>query len=188
MKVPILIISAPSGAGKNSFVERLLKDFPNHLYDTTTFTTREMRRGESDGVPYHFVSRDRFVELIEQGFFVEWAKVHEHLYGTPHYQLEEAWRDGRTVIMDVDIQGAKTFKQKFPDSQSLFIMPPSLEELKRRIIKRDGAPPPDLDLRLKNAEHEMSFAKEFDHLILNDDFEEAYQKAYKLVAELVGSD
>ena len=112
----MIIVSAPSGAGKSSFLDRVLKDFPI-LKDTITYTTRTMRTGESDGNPYYFVSKEKFLELKEQGFFVESAKVHDNFYGTPLHQIEDAMRENRVVIMDVDVKGAATFKKKYPDEK-----------------------------------------------------------------------
>jgi len=180
----MIIISAPSGAGKSSFITRLLKDFPV-LKDTITYTTRSMRTGESDGDPYYFVTRERFNELIEQGFFVEWARVHDNLYGTPLHQIDDALREGRVSIMDVDVKGAATFKKKYPDAVSIFILPPSVEELKRRILGRDKKIPEDLEIRLINAQMEMSLASGFDIQLINDDFEESYAKFKKLIENLL---
>jgi guanylate kinase len=184
MKCRMIILAAPSGAGKSSFVDRITKECPR-LRDTVTYTTRLMRAGESEGHPYHFVSKERFLEMRDQGFFVEWAVVHENLYGTPYYQLEEAWAKDEVVIMDVDVQGAATFKRKFPDAVGIFILPPSIEELRRRVTKRDGKIPHDLEIRMANAEREMARVDEFDHRIVNDQFDKSYQEFKKLIEELL---
>jgi len=184
----MIIIAAPSGAGKSSFVDRITRENPI-LKDTVTYTTRAMRAQESEGQPYHFVSRERFETLISEGFFVEWANVHGNLYGTPLYQIHEAWKNGQVIIMDVDVQGAATFKEKFPnESVSIFVMPPSIEELRRRVIKRDGRVPTDLEVRMKNAEAEIGRAQEFDYQVVNDDFERSYQAFKKIVEELLDRD
>lgn len=182
--LPMIIISAPSGAGKSSFIERVLKDFPV-LKDTTTYTTRAMRTGESDGNPYFFVSKDRFKELIDEGFFVEWARVHDNIYGTPLHQIEDALKEGRVSIMDVDVKGAATFKKKYPDAASIFILPPSIEELKRRILGRDKKLPEDMEIRLINAQMEMSLASGFDYQLINDQFDESYAKFKKIIENLL---
>ena len=184
MKVRMIIIAAPSGAGKSSFVDRITREIPR-LRDTVTYTTREMRAGESEGVPYHFVSKDKFLELREQGFFVEWAVVHGNLYGTPMNQLEMAWSRDEVIIMDIDVQGAETFKRKFPDAVSVFILPPSIDELRRRVTKRDGRVPHDLEVRMKNAEREIARSDEFDYKIVNDDFDKSYLQFKKIIEELV---
>jgi guanylate kinase len=180
----MIILAAPSGAGKSSFVERITKEDPR-LVDTVTFTTRQMRKGESQGQPYHFVSRDEFERKVSDNFFVEWAVVHENLYGTPFYQLEDAWAQNKCVIMDVDVQGAETFKAKYPDAVTIFILPPSIDELRRRIEKRDGGIPKDIEIRMKNAEREMRVAHKFDHKIINDDFSKSYAEFKKIVESLL---
>jgi guanylate kinase len=186
MKKPtsMIIITAPSGAGKSSLLERILRDF-KVLKDTTTYTTRSMRTGESEGNPYHFVSKERFQELVRQGFFVEWAPVHAHLYGTPLHQIEAAGNENRVIIMDVDVKGARTFKQKYPDAASIFILPPSIDELKRRIQSRDKKLPEDLETRLANAKIEIDEASHFDYQIVNDDFEKSYLEFKKIIEDLL---
>ncbi len=184
MKVRMIIIAAPSGAGKSSFVERISAELPR-LRDTITYTTRAMRSGESDGHPYHFVSKDRFLELRDQNFFVEWAMVHENLYGTPLHQLEDAWLKDEVIIMDVDVQGARTFKEKYPDAVTVFILPPSIDELRRRVIKRDGKVPADLEVRMRNAEREIEVASDFDIRLVNDDFDKSYQEFKKIIEDLL---
>ncbi|HRK08114.1 MAG TPA: guanylate kinase [Pseudobdellovibrionaceae bacterium] len=181
---PMIIIAAPSGAGKSSFVERICREMPV-LVDTVTYTTRAMRAGESEGQPYHFVTREDFERKISEGFFVEWAHVHTNMYGTPLHQLVDAWRDGKVIIMDVDVQGAATFKAKYPSAVSIFILPPSIEELRRRVTKRDGGAPRDLDVRMKNAEREIALAPGFDHRIINDEFESSYSRFKKLVESII---
>lgn len=184
MKTRMIIIAAPSGAGKSSFVERITKEI-SRLRDTVTYTTRTMRAGESEGHPYHFVSKARFDDLKDQGFFVEWAKVHDNFYGTPLHQLEDAWSRDEVIIMDVDVQGADTFKRKFPDAATIFILPPSIEELRRRVIKRDQRVPNDLELRMANAELEIKRAGDFDYQLINDDFEKSYRDFKKIVEDLL---
>lgn len=184
MKVRMIIIAAPSGAGKSSFVEKICSEIPR-LRDTVTYTTRAMRAGESEGHPYHFVSREKFLQLREENFFVEWAVVHENLYGTPYYQLEDAWKRDEVIIMDIDVQGAETFKRKFPDAQMIFILPPSIDELRRRVTKRDGKVPEDIEIRMRNAEIEMQHASKFEFQLVNDDFDKSYQRFKKIIEDLL---
>jgi guanylate kinase len=182
----MLIVAAPSGAGKSSFVERItLED--QRLVDIITYTTRLPRRGESEGKPYHFITRDEFLRRQKTNFFVEFAEVHGNMYGTPSDQIDVAWSRGCCVIMDVDVQGAATFRSKYPDSKSIFILPPSIEELRKRIIKRDGKVPEDLEVRMRNAELEMSRQKEFDYHVVNDDFESSYRNFKKIIEDLLRS-
>jgi guanylate kinase len=180
----MIIVVAPSGAGKSSFVDRVTIDFPI-LKDTVTYTTRIMRTGESEGIPYHFVSLEKFEELKKQNFFVEWAHVHANMYGTPFYQIEDSFKRNEVVIMDVDVQGADTFKAKFPDAKTIFILPPSIEELRRRVVKRDKKVPEDLEIRMKNAEKEIARAEEYDFRVVNDDFEASYANFKKIIEDLL---
>lgn len=184
MKTRMIILAAPSGAGKSSFVDRICAEEPR-LFDTITYTTRPMRRGESQGKPYFFIDKAEFEKRIKENYFVEWAVVHENHYGTPMEQLTDAWAKGKCVIMDVDVQGAATFKAKFPDAVMVFILPPSIEELRRRIIKRDGENTKDLSIRLKNAESELKKAQDFDILITNDKFDVAFAEFKTIVSELL---
>lgn len=186
MKTKMLIVAAPSGGGKSSLCNRLLAEIPQ-LVDTITYTTRPMREGEREGFPYHFVTPQRFLELRDQGFFVEWAEVHGRLYGTPMHQLEDAWKLDRWIIMDVDVQGAATFKRLYPSAVSIFILPPSLDELRRRLIARDKGKTYDIELRLKNAEREIAEAHKFDHQIVNQEFDKAYAELKKIVADAMKS-
>jgi len=171
----MIIVVAPSGAGKSTFIDEILesKDLP--IRDLITYTTREMREGESEGHPYFFLNHDDFVSRKKDGFFVEWAKVHSSYYGSSYEQIRSHWQEGHAVIMDVDIQGAETFKNKFPEAFIVFIQPPSIEVLKDRLLKRgDGKLPPDYELRMESAKKEMAWAKNADEVIVNDDFKEAF--------------
>ena len=184
-KVRMIIVAAPSGAGKSSFVEKLSAEDPR-LHDIITYTTRAMRHHESQGKPYFFISKDEFLKKQSEDFFIEWAQVHTNLYGTSYEQVNLAWARDKVVIMDIDIQGVATFKAKFPDAKTVFILPPSIDELRRRVIKRDGAPPPDLDVRMQNAEKEMAKAHEFDVQIVNDVFERSFAEFKKTVESWIG--
>lgn len=184
MKTKMIIVAAPSGAGKSSFVERISKEDPR-LYDTVTFTTRDMRRGESQGKPYFFVAKVEFEQKIRENFFIEWARVHTNLYGTPYYQLNEAWEKGKCVIMDVDVQGVSTFKSKYPEAVTIFILPPSIDELRRRICKRDGKVPDDIDVRMENAKKEIALADQFNFRVVNEEFEKSYAEFKKIIEELL---
>lgn len=184
MKTRLIIVAAPSGAGKSSFVERISKEDPR-LVDIVTFTTRAMRKGESEGVPYHFLKAEDFKKKIEEGFFVEWAQVHNNFYGTSYDSIHSTWAQNRWAIMDIDIQGVETFKRKFDDTKTIFILPPSIDELRRRIEKRDGGVPADIEVRMANAQKELLEASKFDFQIVNDNFEESYAKFKKIVEELL---
>ncbi len=185
MKTQMIIVAAPSGAGKSSFVEKITAENPR-IHDVITYTTRPMRHHESEGKPYFFVSIEDFQKKVKEDFFIEWAQVHTNYYGTSYDQIRDAWAKGKVVIMDIDIQGVITFKSKFPDAKTVFILPPSIAELRRRVIKRDGAPPADLDIRMQNAEKEMAKAGEYDVQIVNDDFERSFAEFKKIVEIWIG--
>lgn len=184
LKPQLIIVSAPSGAGKSTLCSKALTEFPQ-LVDTITYTTRAMREGESEGCPYHFVSEAQFVNLREEGFFIEWAVVHGKYYGTPKHQLEDAWKIGKWIIMDVDVQGAETFKRLYPEAVTVFILPPSVDELRKRIIARDKGKTPDLELRLKNAEREIQQSSKFDFQVINDVFNESYKKFREIIQKTI---
>ena len=181
----LIIVVGPSGAGKSSFVERAVEDLPK-LVDVITCTTREMREGEREGYPYHFFSKEDFRKKISEDFFVEYAQVHGNFYGTPRDQIEKTWSEGHAVIMDVDIQGAETFMKKYPNEvQTIFVMPPSIDVLRQRLIGRDGSDAKDLELRLKNGKKEMAQADKFQYQVVNDDFDEAFANFKKIIEKIV---
>ncbi len=183
----LIIIVAPSGAGKSSFLERILKE-DNRLVDTITYTTRQPRGGESEGNPYHFVSEKVFLDLKAKNFFVETANVHGNLYGTPIDQIEQTWALGKAAIMDVDVHGAREIRARFPQAATIFIRTPSIDELRRRIIARSGGKPPaDLEVRLATAQREMKSAGEFEFQLMNDEFEPSFQRFKKIIEEILES-
>lgn len=184
MKKPMILLIGPSAVGKSSLLDKALTEF-ERLRDTITYTTRGMRKGESQGQPYHFVTKEEFKTKITENFFVEYAEVHGNLYGTPSDQIEESWRLGKVVIMDIDVQGAKTFKSKYPQALAIFILPPSIDSLRQRIISREGRIPDDIEVRMRNAEIEMAQAGQFDRQIVNDNFNQAYSQLKKLIEEFL---
>ena len=179
----LIIVSAPSGAGKSSFCNKALKEFPT-LVHSISYTTRTPRFGESNGDHYFFITEKEFLNLIEKGFFAEWAKVHSHYYGTSKEQLSKAWKNGLTVIMDIDVQGASQLKKQYPLAHTIFILPPSIDELKKRLQKRDDKTD-SLELRLKNAEEEMKLADQYKHQIINDNFDHSYASFRKIIESIV---
>lgn len=169
-----LVISAPSGAGKTTLVHRLTEEFTHFSY-SVSYTTRAPRDGEQEGVDYHFVSRQDFRDLIEEDFFAEWAEVHGNYYGTPLQDIEEMLNQGRDVLLDVDVQGARQLKAKLPGLY-VFILPPSREALKERLMKRGTDEPEVIEKRLRNAGDEIAQAVLFDAWVVNDDLDTAYDE------------
>ncbi len=182
---PILVVSAPSGAGKSSFCERVVEDFPQQVVDSVSYTTRAPRQGEKEGSPYHFVTKEKFQELQTKNFFIEWAEVYGNFYGTPKDQVERARKNKQFLIMDIDVQGARTFRKLYPDATYIFILPPSIDELRRRLTKRDKGKTGNLEVRLQAAAREIASASEFDYQIVNDDFEKSYAQFKKIIEGLI---
>ena len=168
-----LIISGPSGAGKGTLVKMLIEEFPNIQF-SISYTTRKPREGEIDGRDYVFITKEEFEKLIEKNMFAEWASVHGNYYGTPRKEIEEKLNKGLDVVFDIDVQGAKNLKQSLRQGVFVFILPPSIEELKRRLVKRGSDDPKTIEIRLKNAQKEMEAIDEFEYVILNDDLNKAY--------------
>lgn len=179
----MFIVVGPSGAGKSSFLEKVIQEV-DVLRDAITCTTRSMRKGEAQGEPYFFISKEEFEDRIKKGYFVEWANVHGKLYGTPKEQITRAWEDGKALIMDVDIQGAKSLKNEFPqEAVTIFIKPLSINVLRQRVLSREGKAPEDIEVRMANAEKELAVASEFDYQVVNDQFEESYTQFKKIIED-----
>ncbi|QKF64256.1 guanylate kinase [Campylobacter corcagiensis] len=173
-KGQILVISGPSGSGKSSLIDRLIKDH-NNIYFSVSSTTREIREGEEEGINYHYISKDKFEEGIEKGEFLEWAIVHKNYYGTSLVPVQKALQEGKTAIFDIDVQGFKIVKEKFKNAiVSIFITTKSRSELKTRLELRGTDSKDDIERRILNAAGEMEHIKEYDYLIINDDFDESY--------------
>lgn len=164
----LIIISSPSGGGKGTLIREVLKNTPN-IGLSVSYTTRQIREGEVDGREYHFVSREKFEELIEQGEFLEYATVHGNYYGTSMTQVHRRVETGQDVILEIDVQGAGIIFEKMPKVVSIFILPPSFEVLKERLTKRATETPEELDLRLRNALEEVQCYKDFKYLVVNDE-------------------
>ncbi len=168
----LYIVSAPSGAGKTSLVKALLDAQPL-VRVSVSHTTRPMRPGEVDGVNYHFVSRDAFLERLEQGEFLEHAEVFGNLYGTSQRWVEQTLEDGYDLILEIDWQGAQQVRRLMPQAQSIFILPPSQEALRQRLTNRGQDSDEVIDVRMREAVSEMTHYVEYDYLVINDDFSHA---------------
>jgi guanylate kinase len=168
----LYIISAPSGAGKTSLVHALLKEEKN-IQVSISHTTRAIRATEKEGVNYHFVAEPEFKKMITQNKFLEHAEVFGHFYGTSSVFVKETLASGTDIILEIDWQGARAIRTQFSDAESIFILPPSLEELANRLKTRHLDDPDIIESRLKQAKKEISHFDEYDYLICNDKFEEA---------------
>ena len=163
---------APSGAGKTTLVDALLKREPNvHL--SPSWTTRAPRPGEKDGVDYHFVSRDKFEQMIGAGEFLEHANVYGNYYGTSRKWIEGELAGDHDVLLEIDWQGAQQLRKLFPHMVGIFILPPSLEELRKRLKSRGKDSPEAIEKRMASARHEISHVLEFEYIIVNENFEAA---------------
>jgi guanylate kinase len=166
-----IIISSPSGGGKTTIVNELLKQ-DKKLSRVVTATTRAPRKGEKNGKDYHFWSIQRFENAVKNNLMAEWAKVHVDYYGIPKSSIEETAKKGKCPVMVIDVQGAKTVKKIYKDAVSIFIAPPSLNALKKRIGARNDGPR-NINIRLKTAEKEMKQANKYDYIVVNDKLEQA---------------
>lgn len=170
----LIVISAPSGAGKTSLVKALLEADDDGRF-SVSFTTRAPRHGEIDGRDYHFVSEARFEEMLVAGEFIEHARVFDNLYGTGRIQVEAMMDEGRDVLLEIDWQGARQIRRTMPDCLSIFILPPSTAELERRLRGRSTDSEAIIQRRLEDARDDMSHWDEFDYAIVNESFELALQ-------------
>ncbi|KKA44652.1 MULTISPECIES: guanylate kinase [unclassified Salinivibrio] len=170
----LYIVSAPSGAGKSSLISALLNDNPRYdMKVSVSHTTRAMRPGEENGVHYHFVSVEEFQSLIAQEAFLEHAQVFGNYYGTSRVWIEKMLNNGVDIFLDIDWQGAEQIRQQMPNSKSIFILPPSREELERRLTTRGQDSEEVIAQRMQEARSEISHYADYDYLIINDDFDVA---------------
>lgn len=184
----MLIVSAPSGSGKSTIVNWLMKEHPElRLYFSISCTSRAPRGEEKNGVEYFFLTPDAFKEKIANEEFLEYEEVYENrFYGTLKAQVERQREAGQNVVFDVDVKGGVNIKKHYgDDALSLFIQPPSVEELRRRLEHRGTDTPEAIEQRLAKAGYEMTFAPQFDHIIVNDDLEKAKQETLRIVSDFL---
>jgi len=182
----MLIFSAPSGAGKTSIVKGVMSAVPGLSFSVSA-CSRPRREGEVNGVDYYFMTPAEFRRKIEQGAFLEWEEVYPgNYYGTLKSEVERIWKAGSHVVFDVDVAGGMHIKEGFPGrSLGIFVMPPSLEELENRLIKRQTESQESLRERLGKASREMDFAGRFDHVLINDNLDRAIEEAIGLVRSFI---
>ncbi len=186
MNGKMIIFSAPSGAGKTTIVKHLLSKFPQFEFSISA-TSRKMREGEQHGKDYFFLSAEDFRQRISNSEFVEWEEVYtDNFYGTLRSELDRIWSKGNVVIFDVDVKGGVNLKKMFPDnSLSLFVMPPSVEELRNRLVGRGTDSAEAIERRVAKAEEELSYSDKFDVVVVNDNLEEAKDKAEMVIASFL---
>lgn len=177
----LLVVSAPSGCGKTTILKQVMTKISN-LEFSVSHTTRKPRLGERDGIDYHFVTKEQFIALRDQepSGFLEWAEVHGNFYGTSRQAVEESLSAGKDVVLDIDIQGAEQVTQN-AEPVTVFISPPTLEELERRLRGRGTETPDDIDFRLANAESEMAAATRYRYLIINDELDQAVRDLQAII-------
>jgi guanylate kinase len=171
----LIVVSSPSGGGKGTLIDRVLKTVRGVSY-SISYTTRAPRVTEEDGREYFFVSTAAFEEMIRRGEFLEWANVYGYLYGTSQAQVELERAAGHDIILEIDVQGAASIRDQIDDAVSIFILPPSFELLSQRLVKRGTDSPADLERRLRGAPAEVEHHRSFQYVILNDDINRASQQ------------
>jgi guanylate kinase len=177
----LIVISGPSGAGKGTICKSFLER-NKEVALSVSATTRDPRKGEVDGINYHFVSRDEFKNRIEEDDFLEYAEVYDNFYGTPRSNVEELLESGRDVILEIDIQGALKVKENASDGVFVFILPPSMSELRQRIINRGSETKESLMKRFKSAYQEINFLSKYNYAVVNDKVDIAVEKLEAIIA------
>ena len=178
----LFIISAPSGTGKTTLSRGLLKQFPDMLY-SVSYTSRNPRKGEKEGIDYHFVDRDEFKRRIDTGRWAEWALVYDHYYGTSADFLDAGLKAGKDILLDLDMQGTRQLLKRYVECVAIFIRPPSLAALRQRLEKRGTDSAQTIAVRLGNAEKEMAQQDIYQHVIVNDSLAAAQAQLIALIKQ-----
>ena len=176
----LIIITGPSGVGKGTVVKELL-DRNKDIWLSISATTRNPRVGEKDGLNYYFISEERFKDMIDKKEFLEWAQFAGNYYGTPLSTVNEKIEKGFIVLLEIEVEGAKQIKEKFPESLSIFLLPPSKEELEKRIRNRGTEKEEAIDRRLSRANYEIASSDQFDFVLTNHDVDETVKEVFKII-------
>ena len=177
----LIIFAAPSGSGKSSLISKIIEQSDNKVQLSVSATTRPARKGEINGKDYFFISNEEFVNLQKENAFIESAEVHGHMYGTLKSYVNEKINEGVQVILDIDVQGFNQIRNSLQNYVSIFIIPPSFEELKERLFTRGLDSKEVIENRLINAKKELEYASSFDYVVLNDDFNEAFEQISPII-------
>ena len=180
----LIVISAPSGAGKNTLWNAVIHKLDT-LKEAVTTTTRERREGERDGIEYNFVNSQKFEEMVKADAFYEHANVHGNMYGTSRAAVDKVFAEGNDCLLIIDVQGARAIKEKFPEAHLIFIVPPSLEALKERLVKRGAETMEVIERRVENARVEMAAKDEFDEILVNEDLNRAKEQLESMLKRIL---
>ncbi len=178
----IFVVSAPSGAGKTTIVHNVLSRLPEVEFSVSA-TTRKKRSFEVDGKDYFFLSETDFKEKIEAKEFVEWETFYGYYYGTLKSYINSKIKDGKSILLEVDVKGALKIKEEYPDAVMIFVLPPSIDELQRRLVNRKTESENDLKKRVERAKMEIEFQTHFEHKVINDVLEEAKEKVFNIISK-----
>jgi guanylate kinase len=181
-KGTLFVVSAPSGGGKGTILGSVLQRDPRLQYSVSA-TTRPPRDGEVDGRHYRFLSEEEFENWKSKGRFLEWARVHSHQYGTPVDGVSAGLEAGKDVVLELDVQGMRSVRRVRPSAITVFIAPPAMDELERRLRARGGLSEADLRVRLRNAEEELAAKDEYDYVVINDELELAIAELERIIAD-----
>jgi guanylate kinase len=181
-KGTLFVVSAPSGAGKTTLCRALRDVYPDIQY-SVSHTTRKPRPGEKEGVDYHFIGKETFLDMRDRGYWAEWAKVHGHYYASSANILDQVLTGGDDILLDIDVQGTLQILERYPDAVTIFIMAPSLDILKQRLVERGTENTRTIEKRLQNAEKEIAGKSNYRHVIVNDDLPAAMDQFIRIVGK-----
>jgi guanylate kinase len=184
----VIVISGPSGVGKTSLYKKVLESVKDKLDFSISVTTRTPRADEKEGADYLFISNDEFKKKAARGEFAEWAEVHGNFYGTPKSEIERILTSGKSVLLDLDVQGAMKIRDSYPDAKLIYILPPSFEVLERRLYGRNTDDDETRHIRMQNAVSEMKYVSKYHIRIVNDDFDKALALLSEAVGKLIAGD